>query len=1695
MAEEGRDISWDSEASSTASDVLIRSTSIHRAQGSKTGTQGRAGVRRNGQTGAGCPVPSEGTGGQEGTGETSEILGRGSQILTGFHGRSVEGGGQQRTCEVMRRVNQVMTDPHGRSVGGGGQIVKGEALTGPHSNSMGVFERNHTEWVLGKGVKHMTEPPSGSLMKSGQTERVIPDASKDNTLNSEGSRVQISLTRLREIPAPFTDFALRKQDAAYIPPALPANKYPAVKLTLNNAMAGKDIQISQFATGQKEVLLSALNKRSQSGPVTKKVRVQLLEDKATVRKEPCAHKLNKPCTDVDSATTVAAATAAAIAAAAPILKVQSDMEAQVNSVSQLLNKLQEADRQLQHLAEQQRKIQNEPPERQYPGDRVSELERQLSQLTEQRLQHLEKLQQQQLEMQSHFISSAIKVGKCPHEPAVPVNSHVPAVFPPHVPLHHPGKTASLTLSKKAEVPHVEEITNQLCKSPLETPAPRRFAPVPISKDVQVPQTDALEKENVKEPTTSADLGKGILLQKILGDGSAILKSASKDYTRGNLADNYRRPYNDSFDLSLMDPATGPKSISVGTSSIANTAVQKANDVLYDLGKLKREMNGMLQEAKQWKSQVDEIKPREQSSLSYFSSVLHKPQPALLKSVNPQKSMVEDAERILREVQSNKKVLEANLEAIIRAKDGASMYSLINTLTTNSNAAEKIRIRKDVDSWIAEMSLEIQEEMARKDNGKKLCSHRPQDSVLRRKAGSTKDVNTEKAIKALGKTTATSTKPSTRASGKTQPKQSEGRLAGPLSKKEPVSQTVPKKDFRSKVAQSVSESAQPDEDILNQIYGKPIYQGHRSTLRKGPYLRFNSPSPKSKPRRPKVLETVRGVKLKSAKVQTSSSEVKTTVTKPVARTLYAPAQCDPQYVFSPSSKAPDVSAPLEGCLIPMAIPLGRSQYDGISPMPASVILAQPQTTTVNVSIPPSSPKLRTKAAKPNIAVIEMKSEKKDPPQLTFQVLPCVDIDSLVSESSSIASERTNESQRAPSQEATPLPPVPAKPDIQLPECAESEEDVLAIPGRSFVQDTDIQEDESDLEIPEPLLELNGCTEPVPPQYNGIPFPPPASAPQVTTDILEGIINRKETLENRLISWVEQEIMARVINEMHPVRQEIVPEISLSSSEDSSSVKSDIVETAGGEGFQLFVDAGVPVDSSLIRKYVDEALAETIAVMLGEREARNAQAPPSRELELQVSVDIPTVPTPECTPPASPLPPVKEPSILRTPELSPQTSVAETESQQEHGQGAGLETTASPVQTPIITPVASPPRVATPTPLISLDSEDRKVTESPSPPNPWGSMDLPLEEENPHSVTEEPPYKDAVVMTVAEDEEPASLISAHSPVSDKSSVSLAPQPKAPSPVPSPSSAPSTEESSLTVTSSESDTVDRPISEGEVLYDYGQIVAARALAENGLVLPNFTESLSSTLRDAHEMEFDPPSEGQVIHGPQRGALHDPVLSLLVNLNQNPVVPLDVYYHPESSEEENSMGEISEGQRPRLTTAAEQVLVGHSAFMGRPVNGGQIAGHQRRRPSSPGQYNKIPGPNQGDSDQCSSGPLSIGDLKSHLMDAHYPGADSSSNIPAAASSTPQAPAILEKTPQPAQTRFIQVGVKTGDDPHKVDQEDLDRTLVEPSVYLRSPLSDKLTDAPKRMLVTVPSADEAEPGEDIQATLLESDSSGADTF
>ncbi|NWU90277.1 TALD3 protein, partial [Upupa epops] len=258
------------------------------------------------------------------------------------------------------------------------------------------------------------------------------------------------------------------------------------------------VLISQYATGQKEALRAVLKQKIQSPHVLKEVKVQPSGNTSTEKKESVGHDPKAAHRDVDSATTIAAATAAAIATTAPLLKVQNDLEAKVNSVSALLQKLQETDRQLQHVAEQQTNAltQHEKPQ---CHKRLSELEKRLNTLMVQRIQHLEKLQEQQMYFQSHLISSAVNRGAFQQ-------------------IHQPSPTL---VTKQSEKPEQPSLTNRvfLCqrdlfpttysshvqshgiyseKSSLKTPVPRRCAPEPVSKNVNISKKEnpAVEKENI-----------------------------------------------------------------------------------------------------------------------------------------------------------------------------------------------------------------------------------------------------------------------------------------------------------------------------------------------------------------------------------------------------------------------------------------------------------------------------------------------------------------------------------------------------------------------------------------------------------------------------------------------------------------------------------------------------------------------------------------------------------------------------------------------------------------------------------------------------------------------------------------------------------------------------------------------------------------------------------------------------------------------------------------------------------------------------------------------------------------------------------------------------------------------------------------------------------------------------------------------
>ncbi|XP_010710383.1 protein TALPID3 isoform X2 [Meleagris gallopavo] len=1496
------------------------------------------------------------------------------------------------------------TGAHGLKGSGGSGCGNGVALCVTKLRE--AFPSRQTSGVaLGRGETPCVSPAvSSNRASSCRVVDVTPCSAAPGVWSTKGHPEHLLLVEdpVEAMFVPQMDYA---KEAA-------ANPKEAGHSPEDSRRSPDDVLISRYPAGQKEALRAALKQKTRSAPVFKEVKVQLLGNASPERKEDVGQDPRSMHRETDSATTIAAATAAAIATTAPLLKVQNDLQAKVNSVSTLLHKLQETDRHLQRVAEQQTntKTQHEKP---HCHERVSELEKQMNAFMLQRIHHLEKLQEHQMNIQSHFISSAVNMGGLQQT-------------------HMPSSSLVTKQSEKAE----QQLLNNGISSSQKSFFPSSGLPT---------QGDGRQLEHILNPQVAP---------------RGQMESSEK-----TVLTNDKMSWHSEMERPTAlqtDSCPAYENSSQNCNSIEKT-VKKADDLLQVLGQLRKEMHDVLQDANSWKLDMNDLIKTKPTTIASDPPELNQlVKPSVLQNVKAPESILSDAKRVLREVQSRKKVLEENLEAILRAKGGDAMSAFINALTTNRDALEKIRIRKAVDERIKAISAEIQAEMARNDMERVKYD---QKVPWIKRAQNIKAMKNSKEIKAKTQ--------------KIQGCSTKKPLSAAKSLQNHADDNRSKQGFRTYFS---SESLQrnkkgtdepvsgcavvQNEEYLSQVYGKPIYQGHRSTLKKAPYLRFNSPSPKSKLHRPRVIEYVRGTKVKSAGTQTCSHAQKAVISSKKQHPLYALAQ-ENQYFFSPNRDVAADCGPLEGHLIPMAIPLGQTQLNDIPVQPAAVVTCTPHPVTVTASIPQVPPKPPTEVKKPNIAVIEMRSEKKDPPQLSVQVLPNVDIDSI-----------SNGSVSADSVLPEPKPALcPADAVIQAPEDIQSEEEDMKFPGTNFIDVTDVmqdQEEERD-EIPEftePLLEINGHFKVAVPTYNGPSFPPVASAPQQSSDVLDEWIERRETIENRLISWVEQEIMAKIISEMYPVQREAVPSVSSSEGEDSEAVSSDIVEAAGGGGFQLFIDAGVPVDSEMISHLVNEVLSETIATMLGNRQAQEA-VPATNVLPSTTAVMEPLVPTPlptpQATPPQTP-PSEKEMPPVKTPESSPSiTELSKDAHEQEKMKEAGSDIPAavSRVGTPVITPISTPPEIITPSPPAS----EAAKTENPAPPNPWDDAELPLEEEKPSLLAEETFNPKAVEMSVANDEEPEALISPSWQLSPRPFQSLPCEPQVPSPAPTDSSEQSTQESSPTLT--ETETVDRPISEGEVLFSCDQMLAAR---EGGLSFPNLTESLTSTLQDANDMDYDPPSEGQVVRRSHKGYNRDPVLALLAKLNQAPVAVQERRYHLEDSDD--SVGELSEGQRPQLSRAAERILMGYPVDMDHATaRTSEDRLYQGSRSPSPGQLIQT-AEILGDAD-TSHGPMLVAELESQpISNPVLQAAQPASRV----ASLPKGPSQEESQGDARVVRPRVVHVR-----RKSEEMQEEGESVVP--HLHSHVS------AERMSVKLPSMNIDDQTQSISSIHGDSDSSGADTF
>ncbi|KFO89286.1 TALPID3 protein, partial [Buceros rhinoceros silvestris] len=274
----------------------------------------------------------------------------------------------------------------------------------------------------------------------------------------------------------------------------------------------------------------------------------------------------------------------------------------------------------------------------------------------------------------------------------------------------------------------------------------------------------------------------------------------------------------------------------------------------DLGQCRKEVHDLLQKLNSWKSEMNDlIKPKKPVVTSDLPEHHLLNKPSILQNAEEPKSIVMDVKRVLREVQNRRKVLEENLEAVIPAKERDFFHDYLDALSSgNSDELEKLRIRMAVDERIKAVDEEIRAEMARND----LEQVKYDQKVPRiKRAQNIKAMKTSKEIKANPQKLQGCLTKKPLSAAKPLQEQAEDNRSKQRFRTYFSSDSLQRKEKRADRRVTGSAVLQ-NEDYLCQVCGKPLYQGHRSTL-KAPCLRFNSPSPKSKVQRPKVIECVRG----------------------------------------------------------------------------------------------------------------------------------------------------------------------------------------------------------------------------------------------------------------------------------------------------------------------------------------------------------------------------------------------------------------------------------------------------------------------------------------------------------------------------------------------------------------------------------------------------------------------------------------------------------------------------------------------------------------------------------------------------------------------------------------------------------------------------------------------------------------------
>lgn len=1017
----------------------------------------------------------------------------------------------------------------------------------------------------------------------------------------------------------------------------------------------RDVHISDFKLSEKEKVAKETFARRQGGPIRRVVQPHIVGHDSKTSSTSSTRELKSQQPQLgqanDQVLTAAAAASAAVAATQPFLKAQQEMELKMAEVLAKINEMQSGTGKTTTTPETDQ-------------NRVHQLEKQLADMTDKRIEYVERLQEQQLAMQAKLISMTRDTSNArPYHPrSYSPESHFTTASVPHKAF---TKTAISRQPNVSDSKH-HDLELEDSASPLDTPAPRARAPRPTiydTSDIEFrvgrarspkarspkPRSPKARSPKPKSRSPAKEkIDRGILHQ--------ILASAES-------------PARDTCDRQRLTGARVP-------DVCESPNVRRAKDLIEDLSHIKEQVKGLVEEKEKWKTStkdacqelMETCKPNtshtSHSGPSPLDSYLHIPEQssASLYKVAPDISFskinapvlpgFKEAENILRQVQQNRGYLESNFEAVLRARQEVEVYSMLEAVYNDSTDQEKVRIQKMVDKSIQRLRREVQREVT---DDMVISEMRKKGAAM--VPGAVKIPEPEQGPK----------------------KGSKFGIRGRLNQPKVEPKVEPKKTFGKRPAVGGKENIQhkfyrpppkrksvfDDEEALTRIYGKASYQKGRTTV-KDPYMHFQNTA-KQKPARPASHAEVKGTEMMSSKTQTSGGGVR-------------------QFYFNPATGAyipiASTAAPIPGQLIPMAVPLGGPRMDSGLTVPTA--MSARGQTTFNPSL------LSQVTADGNVSMVSVgieDDEKKNRPELGKQVLPAVDIDTDISEMSEILEEEAVHQQRVMSPEAKPKKHVqivsprgtPNKTPARSPTKAHYE--VIYHEDDTFVDEDADVESAIGLELPgyqpEELPEE---------QYNGPAFPPklPSDDRQLTSDLIAEDIRRRDILQNKATEWIEQELMARIIAEVYPLKETEEPQdlshVVSEASEDSMAEEKEksmfVMDTIGHRGMQLFVDVGCPVDNSLVNRLVEEVLQEKIRVMLGQR--------PDSEDQTQARGQ-PRVPEdgPQWEEPVSEE--MEEPEVqqfvVNTPEPTPRASPKSSPPRR-----------ISPAPTPLASPPAGTPRVA-------------------------------------------------------------------------------------------------------------------------------------------------------------------------------------------------------------------------------------------------------------------------------------------------------------------------------------------------------------------------------------------------------------------